>query len=39
MRAEGIGHLKISKEPTGNRTRNLLRYGVVHQPTAPSLAL
>ena len=23
MRTEGIGHLKIFKDPTGNRTRNL----------------
>ena len=38
MQAEGIGHLKISKDPTGNRTRNLLCYGVVHQSTAPPLA-
>jgi hypothetical protein len=30
--------LKMSKDPTGNRTRNLLCYGVVHQPTAPPLS-
>ena len=33
MRTEGI-----SKDPTGNRTRNLPSCGVVPQPTAPPLA-
>ena len=31
MRTEGIGHLKISKDPNGNRNRNLHSYGVVPQ--------
>jgi hypothetical protein len=30
-----IGHLKISKEPTGNQTRNLPSCGAVPQATAP----
>jgi hypothetical protein len=34
MRSEGIGHLKISKYPTGNRTRNFPPCGAVPQPTA-----
>jgi hypothetical protein len=34
MRREGIGHLKISKDSTGNGTRNLPSCGTVPQPTA-----
>jgi hypothetical protein len=34
MRTEGIVHLKISKDPTGNRTRNLPSCGAVAQSTA-----
>jgi hypothetical protein len=30
--------LKISKDPTGNRTQNLPSFGAVLQPTAPPLA-
>ena len=35
---EGIGNLKISQDPTGNRTRNLPTGGVAFQPTTPPLA-
>jgi hypothetical protein len=35
MRTEGIGNLKTSKDPTGNRTDNLPSCGAVRQPTAP----
>jgi hypothetical protein len=35
MRTEGIGHLKISKDPTGHRIWNLPSFGIVPQPTAP----
>ena len=34
IRTDGIGHLKIPNEPTGNRTRNLPSCGAVPQPTA-----
>jgi hypothetical protein len=32
------GHLKMSIDLTGNRTRNLPYWGVVSEPTAPPLA-
>ena len=35
MWTEGWGHLKISKEPTGNRTRNLPSCDAVPHPAAP----
>jgi hypothetical protein len=34
MWTEGRGLLEISKELTGNRTRNLVSCGAVRQPTA-----
>jgi len=34
MRTEGTGHLKTSKDPTGNRTQNFTYCGAVSQPTA-----
>jgi hypothetical protein len=34
MRTDGRGHLKTSKDPTGNRNRNFLYCGAVPQPTA-----
>jgi hypothetical protein len=33
-----LGHLKISKDPTGNQTRGLPLCGTVPQPNAPPLA-
>jgi len=36
MRTEGVRRLKIYKEPTGNRTRNLAPCGVLPQLLAPS---
>jgi hypothetical protein len=33
--AEGIDHLKISKDPTRNWTRNLVSCGAMPQPTPP----
>jgi hypothetical protein len=35
MRTEGLGHLKITNDPTGNRTRNLPSFGAMPRPTAP----
>jgi hypothetical protein len=37
MRTEGIVYLKICKDPTWNRTRNLPHCVVQPQPTAPPL--
>jgi len=37
MRTEGLDHLNISKDPTGNRARNLPSCGPVPQPTAAAL--
>lgn len=34
MRAQGLGHLKISKDSTGNRNRGLPSRGAVPQPNA-----
>jgi hypothetical protein len=34
MQTEGIGRLKISKDPSGNRTRNLPSCRAVPEPTA-----
>jgi hypothetical protein len=38
MRTEGLGHLKISKDFIGNRTRNLPSCGVVPHQTASPVA-
>jgi hypothetical protein len=38
MRREGLGNLKISKNPTGTRTRNHPSCGAVPQPIATALA-
>ena len=38
MRTEGIGHLKISKDPIGNRTRNLPSCGALPQPTETQIS-
>ena len=38
MRTEGIGYLKICKDSTWNRARNLPYCGVQSQSTAPPLA-
>jgi hypothetical protein len=38
MRTEGIGQLKISKNPTRNRTQSLPSCGAVSQPTVAPLA-
>jgi hypothetical protein len=37
MTTEWLGHLKISKNPTGNQTRDLQFCGAVPQPTAVQL--
>ena len=37
MRTEGSGHLKISKDPTGNQTRSLPSCGVLPPPNAVRL--
>jgi hypothetical protein len=37
MRTEALGHLNISKDITGNRTRDVQSYGAVSQPTAPQV--
>ena len=34
VRPEGLSHLNISKDPTGNRTRDLPAFSAVPQPTA-----
>jgi hypothetical protein len=40
MRTEGICHLKITKDPTGYRTRNLPACGAVPQPSdLPALTI
>jgi hypothetical protein len=38
MQTEGLGHLKIFKNPTGNWTRYLPSCGTVPQPPAPPLS-
>jgi hypothetical protein len=38
MWAEGVDHLKISKDPTENRTQDLPYCGALPQSTAPPLA-
>ena len=38
MRAEGLGNLKISKDPTENRNQDLPSCGAVPQSSAPLLA-
>ena len=38
MRTEGLRHLKISKNPTGNRNRDLPFCGTMSRQTAPPLA-
>ena len=39
MRTEGLGQLKISKNPIGTRARDLKTCGAVRQQTAPQLHL
>ena len=39
MRTESWGHLKISKDPNGNRARDTPSYGTMPQPTALPLAV